>query len=349
MAAFENDRDRAQSWLKTSKRRKAFKKLEKEIVATGICTECGACVEICPVDALAMVWNDSEFVPDLVGECIACGLCYAFCPRTFQFPKQLLGTYIEAWQAKSAIHEHGQNGGVASTILRHALSTGGVEVVVCGTARSDSPWKPEVKSTRDISEIQKYAGTIYSHVPVVGRVLEELKAGRTKVAVVGTSCHIDSLAKMEDFMVDIVGDAGIEILKLGLFCMESFSYAGLKLFLEERGIEIRDIIKMEISGGKFRVLGEGIQTDWPVGDLDSVAASSCQYCTDLTCKNADISFGNIGSEDSLTTVLVRTQKGKDFFDSALKEDMIKGKPLDEKQLLSIERIAKLKATRCYTQ
>lgn len=42
------------------------------------CTGCGACVEVCPVEAIKMV-NDVAVIDE--NECTECGLCVDECPE----------------------------------------------------------------------------------------------------------------------------------------------------------------------------------------------------------------------------------------------------------------------------
>ena len=51
------------------------------------CCRCGDCVELCPVDAIAM---DGDGLPSIEGsECICCGICYQWCPeRAIIMPSQ---------------------------------------------------------------------------------------------------------------------------------------------------------------------------------------------------------------------------------------------------------------------
>jgi len=49
-----------------------------------------------------------------------------------------------------------------------------------------------------------------------------------KVAIVGTPCHMIAASKMDKFS-DILGESPIDI-KIGLFCMENFSYSYMKNF-----------------------------------------------------------------------------------------------------------------------
>ncbi len=59
-----------------------------EIVLTGLCISCGACILSCPTQALQMVDNK----PDLIVEkCIRCGTCCVRCPR---FTQLLIQRYL---------------------------------------------------------------------------------------------------------------------------------------------------------------------------------------------------------------------------------------------------------------
>lgn len=52
-----------------------------DIVLSGLCIGCGACILSCPTEALRLV----EKRPDLIVEkCIRCGTCYVRCPRASQ-------------------------------------------------------------------------------------------------------------------------------------------------------------------------------------------------------------------------------------------------------------------------
>jgi coenzyme F420 hydrogenase subunit beta len=178
--------------------------------------------------------------------------------------------------------------------------------------------------------------------------MKGIKEGKSTLAIVGTSCNIDAVNNMQVhpggfFSVDMRAD----VFKIGLFCMESFDYNRLKEFLSQEGVEISKVTRFEIAGGKFKVSMQSEEREWPVADLNPVAAKSCSYCHDLTCKNADISCGNIGSDDEWTTVIVRTLRGEQIFQELLAEEMIEAELLDEKSIQTIQNIARSKATRYY--
>ena len=48
----------------------------------GLCTGCGACTGVCPVNAITAVWDKyGDRVPKVdAKKCISCGLCVKICP-----------------------------------------------------------------------------------------------------------------------------------------------------------------------------------------------------------------------------------------------------------------------------
>ena len=207
---------------------------------------------------------------------------------------------------------------------------------------------PEAVIVKDADKIAKYSGTVYTHVPVVDGVISALKDGLSTLAVVGTSCNIDAISNMQNHPAGFFNmDLRSEIIKIGLFCMEAFEYPKLVTFLSENGIDIKDVEKMEISSGKFRVSIGGEDTEFPIADLDIAAASSCSYCHDLTCKTSDLSCGNIGSDDDMSTVIIRTVRGEHIFQEALAAELIEAELMEPKELRKIMNTARMKATRYY--
>ncbi len=339
-------------WLKENTRRWAFRRLRKDVVDTGVCVECGTCVGVCPEQVLSLSYSNGRLVPVLEGKCKSCGLCYEFCPRTPYGAVNLIGQYISVWRACSSDRHRGQNGGVVTAILSTLLETGRVEAVVAVGPTDEDRWSPEAKVVSSPAEARRSGGTIYSHAPVVATLLDALKAGHRRVAVVGTPCDIDALAGLARHPAGPLSEDendGVTVLRMGLFCMESFNREGLAQFLTDHGVDVKNVSKMEISSGVFRVTTNAGTQEWPVTDLDGVVSSSCHYCTDLTAVNSDISCGNIGTDDEWTTVIVRTEEGKAAFELARERGAIEAEPLDEKAVRKVMGVARFKATRPYVQ
>ncbi|NWF95979.1 MAG: Coenzyme F420 hydrogenase/dehydrogenase, beta subunit C-terminal domain [Candidatus Thorarchaeota archaeon] len=338
----------SQLWLKTSTKRMAFKRLSKEIVETGVCTECGACVGNCPVNALTGEVSQGRYVPTLTGECISCGICYTVCPRTYSLWSELVGPFRSAWKVKSKTEGPRQDGGAVTAFLSFLLDTAAIDAAV--VARRDTKGgPPRAVTVRTAQEARESGGSVYSHIPVVEQAVRAFKEGHRAIAVVGTSCSLDALHKMETHPAGLLQvEPRFSVFKIGLFCMESFVHKGLMDYLQERGIDIRQVKKWAITKGMFQVqVDEGVQ-EWPVSELSPVAASSCSYCHDFTCMNADISCGSVGSEDGWTTVLVRSARGECLLQGALAAGSIEAQMLDEKEMRTIETVARSKAMRTYT-
>jgi coenzyme F420 hydrogenase subunit beta len=91
---------------------------------------------------------------------------------------------------------------------------------------------------------------------------------------------------------------------------------------------------------------DGSVTTIPLRDLEDTVRTGCHHCTDLTAQFSDISAGSVGSPDGYTTIIIRSEQGKAFFESARKA----GKLAVENRvdLETIEKLAALKGRRAPT-
>ena len=340
--------DEVQKLLKEKTKRYAFKKLEREVILTGACVECGSCVEGCPVNAISGTRVDDKYVPTLTGECTSCGICYAMCPRAFSIQDNLLGNVKSAWKVRSLGDHQRQDGGAVTAFLGYMLEKKMIEAAVVACQASDTPWLPEAKRVTSKDQLQDCSGTIYTHAPVVSEMIKGFKEGLSKQAIVGTACNIDAVERMESHVAGFfVVKTDVSIFKISLFCMESFNYADLTKFLKDDGIKIEDVKRFAIAGGQFTVTLESGDKSWPVKELDPAAATSCAYCQDLTGMSSDLSCGNIGSDEGWTTVLVRTAEGEKVLQGALKAGMIEAEELEPKTVRTVANSARFKKNKFY--
>ncbi|MFW9812858.1 MAG: Coenzyme F420 hydrogenase/dehydrogenase, beta subunit C-terminal domain [Candidatus Thorarchaeota archaeon] len=339
--------EKSEAWLKENVKRYAFKKLEREIILTGACVECGSCVEGCPVDALTGEYVESKYTPTLTGKCTACGICYAMCPRTSFVEEENVGEYLSVWKVRSLGDHSRQDGGGATAILGYMLESGAIEgAVVVG--QSDEPWKPIAKLVRNRDELLESGGTIYTHAPILQAMLGGFKEGLSSIAVVGTSCNIEAVTKMQNHPAGLFNvDKEASVFKVNLFCMESFNYDKLKAFLKSEGVDIAKVDRFAISKGQFMVTVGDEEKSWPVADLNAIAATSCSYCLDLTGMNSDISCGNIGSDEGWTTVIVRSKQGEKIFKEVIKAGLVEAEEIDEKEFAAVVNTARSKRHKLY--
>ncbi len=340
--------EKSQEWLKENVKRFAFKKLEREIIKTGACVECGSCVAGCPVEALTGEYVDGKYTPTLTGKCSACGICYTMCPRSFFVEDVNVGEYRSVWKVRSLRDHKRQDGGGVTAILGHMLESRAIEgAVVVG--QSDKPWMPIAKLVKDKRELLESGGTMYTHAAIVQEMLRGFKEGLSSLGVVGTACNIEAVTKMQTHPAGLFQvDKKASVFKISLFCMESFDYEKLKGFLKKEGIDIAKVDRFAISKGQFNVTLGDDEKSWPVADLNAIAANSCSYCHDLTGMNSDISCGNIGSDEGWTTVIVRSKEGEKVFKEVVKAGFVEAEEIDDKAFAAVVNTARSKRNRQYT-
>ncbi|WP_440953905.1 Coenzyme F420 hydrogenase/dehydrogenase, beta subunit C-terminal domain [Methanosarcina sp. Mfa9] len=328
----------------SDKEKISFGKLKRDIIKPGICTLCGACAASCECITI------EEGKPKLVGPCKACGVCYYQCPRTITTEEGLIGNIRYAYAAKSAIPElKGQDGGVVTSLLLYALDEGLIDCAVVTGQSKEEPWKPMPMVAKTREEILESGGSIYSHSMTLEALMSAIKQGMNSIAFVGTSCNIDAVTKMQKSSHGLLHlFMRAKVLKLGLFCMDTFSYEGIKAVLESYGILLEDVDAMKIRKGKFEVFLENGETrTFELSEFDEYRSSSCKFCTDLTGENSDISFGGVGSPKGWTTVLARSAMGYEIFKEAVDSGYIEAKELTDNELEKVLNLAKMKKVQMY--
>jgi coenzyme F420 hydrogenase subunit beta len=324
------------------------------------CSGCGMCSAICPLGCVSVA--DGVVAID-EGKCIHCGLCYTVCPRSY-FPKKIadwlvshgeavpldvqIGSYLDAYSAQTTvpeIREVGQDGGIVTTLLYFAFQAGKIEAAL-GAKLTDQPWKPEPFVMTSKEDAILAAGTKYANNPTLS-ALPQL-ASYANVAVVGTPCMMQALRKGDIFPIGHKFWDKVKY-KIGIFCMESFSYDSIVKIAEQLGTTIENAKKMNINSGKFFIRtkdGEVLQA--PVKEVTALARKECHYCYDLTSESADVSVGSIGSPEGWSSVIVRTPAGKELFEGALEAGLLEAQKLGEIEpgLPMLVKIAGIKSGGC---
>ena len=161
-----------------------------------------------------------------------------------------------------------------------------------------------------------------------------------KIAMVGTPCEIMAASKLQYYT-----DSPIDV-KLGLFCMENFSYRYLGYILEEYDLTMNDIEKFQIDKGfMFLLLKTKETVKIPLSVAKRVLRKNCKICVELTSETSDISVGSIGSEDGWSTLIVRTEKGEEIVNGAIEHKFIEAKDLTESQFKLLTGIAEGKTNK----
>ena len=331
---------------------KSFEDLIEEVHKNGICQQCGGCVSFCnAMDYDVIGYKEPNSPPEFLNKdnCLKCGICYHICPQThvldydlnrafnlLDFSSMPLGNTTEIFSCQSTnfdlLHQ-GTDGGVVNSLLTYMFEEkliDGAVVAKTKAAFSREPFFAECKEdligtsglklgiSQQLDEVQKRHSYTSS--------LPELNKHKfKKLAIVGTPCQIYTIRSMQS--LGIIPSQNIEYC-LGLFCYSNFEFDQRKIekFQREFNIKFEDIEKINIKndliiqlkGDKNRKSLIHISFD----DLKDYIRPACNACSDFTNVYADISFGGLGSPDDFTTVITRTEKGRQVVNNALKEGII---------------------------
>ncbi|NVM18385.1 MAG: Coenzyme F420 hydrogenase/dehydrogenase, beta subunit C-terminal domain [Candidatus Lokiarchaeota archaeon] len=333
----------------------------KTIFETQNCSGCGLCVGICPVNCLDVYNGFGKIDED---KCIRCGLCFFVCPRSY-LPVSVLnmtqdksseiknysqvGHYLEAYSARTKLKDIAkvcQDGGITSTCLHYLFDSKTIDLAL-GAKMSNTPWRPEPIILRSKEDILLTTGTKYVNNPSL-KVLSELNKNISNLAVVGVPCMMQALLKSAVYNIRIPSLNQIKY-RIGIFCMESFSYESLIKICEILKVNVKDVKKTDINKGKFFVYtNSGEELTVPIKEIGHLAREDCEVCFDLTSESADISIGSIGSPSGWNTVLIRNETGKELYSKLIENDLIESKALADVKpgLPLLERIAKSKRNKC---
>ena len=158
-----------------------------------------------------------------------------------------------------------------------------------------------------------------------------------KIAIVGTPCEIMAASKLQHYT-----DSPIDV-KLGLFCMENFSYKYFVNFLKDYDLTMDDIEKFQIDKGfLFLQLKTHETVKIPLSVAKTIIRKNCNICVELTSETSDISVGSIGSADGWSTVIIRSKKGEEIIKGAIEQKYIEAEEFSDSQFDLLNRLAENK-------
>jgi coenzyme F420 hydrogenase subunit beta len=304
------------------------------VLKNGLCTGCGACVNLCPYQA---VYRDRIVT---LHHCdLARGRCYDFCPRT---PTDLdalqqkchvgadltqevgaVGGFFIARATDEAIRRRAQHGGTVSALIALALREGLIDAAVL--AGEGEGLLPQGVTVNDPEAAIKLGKSRFVVSPTVAEFNRVSRTDCRRIGVVATPCQALALAKMRaQTVADTQG--GIEKLQLvvGLFCGWALSSRDLTALLDKK-MDISAITGMDIPPSRYHTLEvytkEGtIRVS--LDEVNSCVRESCRSCGDMTAEFSDLSVGSARLPEGWETarfwnqVIVRTKRGSDLLELA---------------------------------
>ena len=327
-----------------------------EVVTSGLCTGCSACVIACPYDVLEYDDTGGRYKPFHVAEAggfdncthgeTGCTLCTRACPRFRNWEPEIeqhlfgrertedeiSGIAVDMVLARATdpgVHVVGQDGGFVSALLIWALEHDVIDAALVSALEGDgSTWKalPAVARTRE--DVLATAGSRYTYSANPMAYAEAIEGGAERIALVGMGCQSSAPPVMAARKAGKI--ARRFALSIGLLCSKTFDDAIFPELFEARyGLHRHEIAKMNIKG-VFQVwMHDGSYHEIPLKEAHAFTREGCKSCPDFAAEHADISTGGIGAFNDWTLTIVRTERGREVFHAMVADDAVEIRPVDD--------------------
>ncbi len=324
-----------------------------EVVTSGLCTGCSACIVSCPHDVLD--YNDQNGVyrpfhiemDGTTDHCthLTCTSCTRACPRFRGWEGEIdmqrygrirtdeevfgIGDVFLARSTDERLHTAGQDGGFVSTLLSYVLENDIIDAaLVSGLEGDGSTWKAEPRVVTTREEVIATAGSRYTYCANLLAYPKAVEAGAERIALVGMGCMASAPGVMQSRKAGKI--ARRLALTIGLLCSKTFDDAIFEeLFAAKYNIQRQDIAKMNIKGVFQIWMKDGSYQEVPLKEAHAYTRSGCEQCPDFAAEHADLSTGGIGAFADWTLVIVRTDQGRELIAALIAQGLIETKPGDE--------------------
>ncbi|MCD6538958.1 Coenzyme F420 hydrogenase/dehydrogenase, beta subunit C-terminal domain, partial [Candidatus Bathyarchaeota archaeon] len=283
--------------MKTSRDLIAYNDLKKMIIEPGFCNLCGACEAACPVHALKIEDRSLKYTHDCTNFMEFCPICYDICPFTEALLLETLGfvsgapnrtesigyyrKIILAQAVDERMREISHSGGVITALLMHAIKTGFIDGAITSESEKETPIR--IKPLLSLVPDDLLSAVDYEYFPssvakAFGRAVHEY--GKTKIAFVGTPCHVRAIRKLEAWEHKIMNSLKIVI---GLICLWSFSFPKLTKYLKEAyNIDASDILRIDLDKKYDVSMKDGRIISISIPEIEAHTLSVCKMCEDFT-------------------------------------------------------------------
>jgi len=330
--------------------------LYEEVVTSGLCTGCSACVVVCPYDVLEYDDTEGRYKPFHVAadggtdDCThgvkGCTLCTRACPRFRTWEPEIenhlfgrertedevSGIAVDIVLARATdpeVHAAGQDGGFVSALLVWALEHDVIDAALVSALEGDgSTWKAVPAVARTRADVLATAGSRYTYSANPMAYAEAIEGGAERIALVGMGCQASAPPVMTARKAGKV--ARRFSLSIGLLCSKTFDDAIFPELFEARyGLRREEVEKMNIKGVFQIWTRDGGYHEVPLKEAHAFTREGCTSCPDFAAEHADIATGGIGAFNDWTLTIIRTERGRELFGAMVAAGAVEVRPSDD--------------------
>jgi coenzyme F420 hydrogenase subunit beta len=332
-----------------------WRELFGEVVTSGLCTGCAACVVACPHPVLDYNAEGGVYKPfhlDIDGGpdgCThgekGCTMCTRACPRFRNWESEIdmhrfarertddevygVGDVMLARASDPSLVDNGQDGGFVSALLIYALENDIIDAaLVSGLEGDGSTWRAEPRVARTRDDVLASVQSRYTYSANLLAYPDAVALGAERIALVGMGCMASAPGAMQ---VRRAGKIARRLsLTIGLLCSKTFDDAIFEELFEARyAIKRADIVKMNIKGVFQIWTRDGVFHEIPLKEAHPYTREGCKSCPDFAAEHADLSAGGIGDFNDWTLVVVRTDQGRELVAALKEKGLIETRPGDD--------------------